>query len=164
MALRGTRTEYAAHLNVDKSYVTKLGKQGRLVFVNDEHGRQLVDFAATDAKVRGTTDQARAGNGANAGGAAGSAAAVTDLFRKAQTQERAYSARLKELRFKKESGELVSVSEVRSAYARRIAGLRDALMQLPARLAPVLAAETDEVKVHDWLQDELYLVLEQVAK
>lgn len=158
----GTKSEYAAHLNVQPSYVTKLGKQGRLVVVDGQ-----VDFDATDAKLRSTSSLAKAGNGANSGGgsaAAASAAAVGDLFRKAQTQERAFSARLLELRFKRESGDLVPISDVRAAYARRIATLREAILQIPARLAPALTAESDETKVHDLLQDELILVLEQVSQ
>ena len=160
MGQRGTRSEYAAHINVRPSYVTKLGKQGRLVLVDG-----MVDFDATDAKVRSTADRGRAANGANSGGASSAAAgAVNDLFRKAQTQERAYSARLLELKYRRESGELVAISEVRAAYARRISTLRDAMMQIPSRLAAVLAAETDEVKVHDLLEDELHLVLARVSE
>lgn len=163
MGRLGTRSEYAAHANVTKPYVTKLGKQGKLVIVN-EGGQELVDFEATDARIRALTNLGRAANGSNAGGSSSAAGAVSDLFRKAQTQERAYMARLLELRYKRESGELVSISEVRAAYARRISTLRDALMQMPARLAPVLAAETDELKLHNLLQDEIYLVLEQAVE
>lgn len=164
MGRRGTRSEYAAHANVTKPYVTKLGKQGKLVLVMED-GREVVDFDATDAKVKGATDLGRAANGANSGGSSAAATgAVGDLFRKAQTQERAYMARLLELRYRRESGELVAISDIRAAYARRISTLRDALMQVPARLAPILAAETDEAKLHDLLQDELFLVLERVAE
>lgn len=163
MGRRGTRSEYAAHANVTKPYVTKLGKQGRLVLVMED-GREVVDFDATDAKVRAATDLGRAGNGANSGGSSAASGAVGDLFRKAQTQERAYMARLLELRYKRESGELVAISDIRAAYARRISTLRDAMMQIPSRLAPVLAAETDEVLVHDLLQDELQSVLSRVAE
>jgi hypothetical protein len=162
----GNRVEYAAHINASPAYDTKLGKQGRLVLV-EQDGRQMVDFDATDAKVRSTTNLGRAANGVNGGGAGAASGAgsteVGDLFRKAQTQERAFSARLLELKFRRESGALVPIDDVRAAYARRIAGMREALLQIPARLAPVLAAEGDESKVHDLLQDELYLVLEQVA-
>ena len=163
MGRRGTRSEYAAHAKVSPAYVTKLGKQEKLVLVNDG-GRELVDFDATDARVRGTADLRRAGNGANAGGASAAAGSVGDLFRKAQTQERAYMARLLELRYKRESGDLVAMSDVRAAYARRISTLRDALLQIPARLAPVVAAESDEAVVHDLLQDELHAVLARVSE
>lgn len=164
MGRRGTRSEYAAHRNVSKQYVSTLGKQGRLVLVY-EGGRELVDFEATDDKVRAATDLGRAGNGANSGGSGSSApGAVGDLFRKAQTQERVHAARLLELRYKRESGELVAIADIRAAYARRISALRDALLQIPARLAPVMAAEVDEAKVHDLLRDELYLVLEHAVE
>ena len=161
MGRRGTRSEYAAHLKVTKQYVTKLGKQGRLVLAD---GGELVDFDATDAKVRSAADLGRQGSGANSGGASAASGVVGDLFRKAQTQERAFSARLLELRYRKESGELAPISDLRAAYARRISTLRDAIMQVPSRMAPVLAAEDDEGNVHDLLQAELSSVLDRVAQ
>jgi len=58
---------------------------------------------------------------------------------------------------------LVHREKVRSEVARLLVGLKQALLQLPARLAPVLAAETDEVRVHDILQDEFYAVLAETT-
>jgi hypothetical protein len=59
---------------------------------------------------------------------------------------------------------LVRRDVVRQEVARRLAGLRDSLLQIPARLQSVLAAESDELKVHDLLQDELYQALNSVAE
>ena len=53
---------------------------------------------------------------------------------------------------------------MRAELGRRLAGLREALLQMPARMQSVLAAETDEAKVHDLLQDEIFSVLAHVAE
>lgn len=60
-------------------------------------------------------------------------------------------------------GLLVDAEKVRNELARHLAGLRDSLLQIPARLQSVLAAETDEAKVHDLLQDELHQALAAVV-
>ncbi|MCV2358876.1 hypothetical protein LNV08_07765 [Paucibacter sp. TC2R-5] len=61
-------------------------------------------------------------------------------------------------------GDLIRTDAVRSAYSRRAASLRDALMQIPARLCPVLAAESDPAAIHDHLQAELRQVLFQATE
>lgn len=68
------------------------------------------------------------------------------------------------LRVLQAEGVLVHRDKVRSEIARRLAGLRDSLLQIPPRLQSVLAAESDEAKCHDILQDELYLVLAQITE
>lgn len=72
-------------------------------------------------------------------------------------------ASLAELREREASGELVRADAVRAAHARRVAGLREALLQLPARLAPILAAEGDQTRCLDLLQREIHDVMRQAA-
>lgn len=159
----GTRGEYAKHLKVSPPYITKLGKLGKLVFA-DEDGKR-VDFAASDKLIKGQATLGKANSGKNSGGkGAAPSDALGQEFRAAQAQERGFSARLLELKFQRESGQLVSVADTRTAYARRISVLRDSIMHIPSRLAAILAAETDEGRIKDLLQDELDLVLNQAAE
>ena len=51
-----------------------------------------------------------------------------------------------------------------AAQARRLAALRESLLQLPPRLAPVLAAQADAARCHDLLQLELHQVLESMVE
>lgn len=69
-----------------------------------------------------------------------------------------------ELKLAELRGELVRVADVKAAQARRIAALREGLLQIPARLAAVLAAESDQARCHDVLQAELHAVLAQVTE
>lgn len=73
-------------------------------------------------------------------------------------------AELAELKLAEQRGELVRAADVRAAYAKLAAGLRESLLQIPARLAAVLAAESDQAKCHDALQLELHQVLAQVTE
>lgn len=167
----GTRGEYAAHIKASAAYVTKLGHQGRLV-EREIDGKKLVDFPLTDKLIRNTADLSKARNGANAQpgrqpsmpiAAAGDGGKVDAIYRQAQAQERAFHAKLAELEYRRAVGELVRAADVRAAQSRKLASLRDALLQLPARLAPVLAAETDAGRIDELLQQELAQVLAQLV-
>ena len=81
----------------------------------------------------------------------------------ARTRREIAEANLAEIREAEERGELIRVDAVRSAIAGVIAGTRDSLMQIPARVAPVLAAEADAARVHEMLQLEINQALAALA-
>jgi hypothetical protein len=166
----GSRSDYAGHINRSAPYVTKLGHQGRLV-ERSVGGKTLVDFELTDRLVRNTADLSKAHNGANAKpelprspaiGPVGDVGRVDAIFRQAQAQERAYSAKLAELEYKKAIGEVVPAAQVEAELARVFATFREAMLQIPARLSAQLAAETNEARVHQMLA--LQRQLHQVAQ
>lgn len=168
----GSFSDYAAHIGASAPYVSKLKKQGRLV-TRDEGGKTVVDFELSDRLVRNTTDMGRARNGANAQpgrevsapiAPVADAGRVDAIFRQAQAQERAFNAKLAELQYKRAIGELVVAADVRVAYARRAAALRESILQIPARMSAVLAAEPDQARVHDLLQAEMHAVLAQLVE
>lgn len=84
-------------------------------------------------------------------------------YQDARTRWAIAEANERELSVLERKGVLVHRDKVRSEQARILVGLRQSLLQIPARLAPVLAAEADEAKVHDILQDELTAVLHQIT-
>lgn len=159
----GTRSEYAEHIGKSPAYVTKLGHQGRLV-EREEGGRRVVDFELTDRMVRNTTDMGRARNGTNAKpGSSPSlplqpiadSGRVDAIYRQAQAQERAYNAKLAEIEYKKAIGEMVVAADVETRLARVFATFRDAMQQIPVRVAALVAAESDQAKVQDILDQEV---------
>lgn len=168
----GTRSEYAAHINASAAYVTKLGHQGRLV-EREVNGKRLVDFDLTDRLVRNTADLSKARNGANAQPGRSPSAPlapvaevgkVDAIYRQAQAQERAYNAKLAELEYKRALGEVVPAAEVEAELSRVFAAFREAMLQIPARVAAVVAAENDEARVHTALADEIRNALLQLKE
>lgn len=164
MTERGSFSQYAKHIGASPAYVSKLKKQGRLVVVQDDDGRDVVDFAMSDRLVRNTTDLGRSRNGENAAGGhapsapvepVAGAGRVDAIFRQAQAQERAYHAKLAELEWKKAIGELVPAADVTSELARVFATFREAMQQIPGRVAAVLAAESDQARIHEVLDGEI---------
>lgn len=165
----GSFSDYARHIDASPAYVSKLKAQGRLV-IQQENGREVVNFEMSDRLVRNTTDMGRAANGRNATGRDASSKPVEPVadgvditYKKAKAHERAYAAKIEELKYNELAGKLIRVDSVRAALAMKVAATRDVLLQIPARIGPVLAAETEMDKVVEILENELRTALAQVT-
>lgn len=84
-------------------------------------------------------------------------------FSAEQTRERHFRARLAELEFNERVGTLVEAEKVQAEAFRMARLVRDAVLNVPSRLAGILAAESDQRKVHDLLEKELRQALESLA-
>lgn len=167
-----TMSEYGRRRGCTEAAVRRAVRDGRITLID---GR--VDPVAADAQwARNTRVRAgsrpaddvnlRAGSAPPAPAGGQGAAAdppVEDYYLVKSRRERA-EADLAELKLAELRGELVRVGDVRAAYAKRAAGLREAILQLPARLAAQLAAEADQAKCHDLLQAELHGILAQLVE
>lgn len=93
---------------------------------------------------------------------------VADLpdedFQMARTRREIAEANLAEMREAELEGKLIRVEAIRAAWAKRISATRDALLQLPHRIAPVLAAETDIERVSHILDAELRQALTDLSR
>ena len=68
------------------------------------------------------------------------------------------------MREAEERGKLIQVSAVRATWTARIVSARDVLLQIPSRLAPVLAAETDPTTVSLLLEDEIGRAMDERSR
>ena len=75
----------------------------------------------------------------------------------------AYLARLAKLDFEERSGKLVDADEVRAQIFRLGRRLRDTLMGIPDRLAPVLVGQADQATIHRMLTEELMASLAELS-
>lgn len=82
----------------------------------------------------------------------------------AKTLRELAEARLAQLKLAEQRGELVRVADVKSAYGKRVTALREALLQIPLRIAPVVAAEESAGKCHEILQTEVHAVLRLLSQ
>ena len=85
-------------------------------------------------------------------------------WQESKARQAAIDADKAEIELAKMVGELVDAAKVRAAFARRISAVREGILQIPARLAPVLAAEVSLAVVQSTLDTELRAVLEQFAE
>ena len=80
-------------------------------------------------------------------------------YTEAKRREAIARATLAELEVRERAGELVRADEWSAALARRVVQFREGLLQLPARLAPELAAASDQATVYRLLEDGLHQAL-----
>jgi hypothetical protein len=76
-------------------------------------------------------------------------------YTKARAVREHYQALLAKIEFEEATGKLVSRDEVHVAAFNKFRQFRDAMLNIPARLAPVLAAETDAAKCYEILNGEI---------
>jgi phage terminase Nu1 subunit (DNA packaging protein) len=81
-------------------------------------------------------------------------------YRQARARREQAEAELAELKLAEQRGELARVSEMRSEYSRRIAAARQALLQMPSRVAPLIAADPSPLGIDNALRREIASILE----
>ncbi len=160
-----TQAEYSRHRGCSREAVRQAVESERITTFGPE---KLIDATLADAQWQRNT-RARASTKASPAAPVAADdhddhAAGGGSYHDWRTRREAAEAQAAEMRLREQAGELVRADDVRHAHARRLAALRDALLQIPARLAPVLAAETDQRAVHDALQAELYAVMTAAAE
>jgi hypothetical protein len=84
-------------------------------------------------------------------------------FAQSRAIKEAYNARLAKLAYEEKSGALVRTDSIKVAWFNTLRVLRDRALNLPDRLAPLLAAETDPKVVRDLLEEELRTILNDAA-
>lgn len=82
----------------------------------------------------------------------------------ARAKREHHEANIAEMRERQKAGELVELQQVHLAYTTLAAQLRSALERIPDKLAPRLAAESDEHAVHLLLMSELDSALMDMAR
>ena len=84
-------------------------------------------------------------------------------YSKARAVRESYLARLAKIDFEERTEKLVSRDEMQVAAFSRFRMFRDGMLNIPDRLAAVLAAETDPRHVHELLATEIRKALTEFA-
>lgn len=157
--------EFAESQGFSRPYVTKLVQQG--VIVRDANGQINKDSAVAALAARREPAKAlRRGRASKNGDISGlsavggqSSEALSTLMLKSRIKTEVERGKLAELDRKQREGELVERSDVEEAAFASARRVRDALMNIPARVSSLYAAETDPQKIHQNLEDEIRNVL-----
>jgi len=86
------------------------------------------------------------------------------LYSKARASKTAYEAKIAQVKYEELTGSLVKVEEVKTVAKDIGRNLRDALMNIPNKLSPVLAAETNVDEVSKVLEAEIRAALENLSR
>ena len=169
-----TVTEYAAHRGVSQPLISRWKSAGRLVL--DSTGRILV--RATDLVLDNDMHPTKGGRSGSraASDPATPSAPPPDRFEpghggtpddlslaNAARLEKVEKVRLLRMEIEEKGGALVARADVERAAFDLARRGQEALMGIADRLAPQLAAESDQHRVHVMLSEELRRVCEQIA-
>jgi phage terminase Nu1 subunit (DNA packaging protein) len=164
---RVTKSEYAKLRGCAASAVTRAIKEGRITTIQVD-GRELIEVAVADIQWQSNT-RARVDSSSAATTATAPAVIVanevgsTTSYEEARRRRETAEANLAEMKQAEMQGTLIRADAVRSAWATKITGARDALLQIPSRVAPVLAATSDLVEVTALLEAELRQALAELS-
>ena len=155
MAIMSQRA-YARHRGVALFAVQKAIKSGR---ISTTAKGQIDSDVADEEWARNTREYAPAVTQSDEDGGAFGAS----QYSKARAVREHYQARLAKLEFEERTGKLVSKDEVQVAAFNKFRQFRDAVLNLPDRLAAMLAAETDAAKAYEILSTEIRKALNEFA-
>lgn len=85
-------------------------------------------------------------------------------YNRSRAARETFEAQLARLKFLRETGEYVRAEVVKARCENAGIQLRDALRNIPARIAGELAAETNAIKIEERLTDEIDLALQGLAE
>jgi hypothetical protein len=150
--------KYAEHRGVSHTAVQKAIKQGRIHPTPDgkidveqadrDWGRNTSPVNAPKRASKTRTEAATGGGPTYA-----QSRAVREL----------YLARLAKIEFEERSGKLVSRDEVTVAAFTKARTVRDNLLNIPDRVAAMLAAESNPTRAHQILTDEIRQALIELS-
>jgi phage terminase Nu1 subunit (DNA packaging protein) len=81
----------------------------------------------------------------------------------AQARLTGAKARIAEIQRDRLEGELVAIGDVAAAVAKEYSTVRQRLLAIPSRVAPVAAVESDPRKIHDAVEREIASALSELS-
>ena len=151
--------EYAEHSGRSKQLISRWVKPGGLLEkACRRNGRKVeIDVEMADTLIEMTLDKSKSRKHSP------QTKAFTGTYQDALTKDKYYAAALKKLKLDREKGLLVLKVAVEKESFECARQVRDAILNIPSRIAPILAAEKAESKVEKMLVSELTQALEGLA-
>ena len=154
-----TQAEYARRRGVDPTSVRDAVRAGRITLIDGK-----VDPAVADVQWQANTRRrARAVDeppGQPMGeGAYQTPPSDTPDYNRARAMREHAEAQLAELKLLEQRGDLVRAGDIRAALAKKIAALRESLLQMPARCVPLLVADPTPAAMDQILRTEIVAAL-----
>lgn len=164
-----TQAEYARHRECDPAAVTRAIQQGRISLINGKIDPVVADVQwAANTRARVDSKPATEKGAQLAGLAAGAGAQAPagqggdgkpDDYLASRARREAAEAEMAELALLERKGDLVRKDEVRAELASQLSAFKDSLLQVGARLAPQVAAESDIARCQQLIDAELHAAL-----
>lgn len=166
---------FARRLGVRPSYVTKLRANDRLVMTDDNKVDVELSLARIEATADPNRDDVRArharergqkkepGEGTTVPAPNPETAQISESYTRARSVKERYLALQAKLDYDRAIGLVVDTASVQAAGVELGTALRAAMENLPDQLAPLVAAQADEDRCRQILQDHLEAILKEIA-
>lgn len=137
-----------------------LSKKGRIIQIDTDKADRILDKAVMSSKiVSPRTPQPKIME------KVAKKAGTSGLdFTEARTLKERYRAALLKIELDEKTGKLVDSETVKVSAFNKARSVRDSLLNISDRVAPILAAERDEKKVADILTKEIRTALEELSR
>ena len=166
----GYLTQYAAHAGITKTaaaeQLKRVGIDYMMPFDHTEADRRrqaarYADRAQFSKPIYSDPDAPLGSqrNGANSG----DEGSEFGIFSEIQAKREHYRSEIARLEFEERIEKLVEKEQVREEAFHLARLVRDAMLNIPSRIAGILAAESDQRKVHDLLENEIRQALEALV-
>ena len=156
---------YARHRGVSHVAVLKAIKAGRI----EKEPDWTIDAAKADAAWKQNTNQAQKRKTEKDVAPAPERPVDPPIvnsgpsFAQSRAIREAYNARLAKLAYEERSGSLVKIDMIKVAWFNTLRVLRDRVLNMPDRMAPLLAADGDSKIIRDLLDKDLRQILGDAA-
>lgn len=161
-----TLADYAKHRGCSPAAVTKAAQAGRISLIDGKIDPMIADVQwKANTRARMPARAARDDAGLPAGDAIGGpeGAPEGDGYWNSRGRREAAEAEMAELKLAEQRKELIRVVAVETVWAGLLAAAREHLLQVRARLAPLLAAESDVFKIEQMLDAEHNQALQMLS-
>jgi hypothetical protein len=163
--------DYAKDRGVEYTQLSKWAGQGRFssdALRKEKRNWVVADPQELDRQVAAAKSPDRGGRGGapaidQALAQQQNQAAAIPSFAQSRAIREAYAARLTRLEYDQRSARLVDKNELKMRLVKLHMGVRDALRTIPDRVAPIVAAENDQAKIHAMLLKEIGQALEGLS-
>ncbi len=163
--------DYAKDRGVEYTQLSKWAGQGRFssdALRKEKRNWVVADPQELDRQVSAAKSPDRGGRGGapaidQALAQQQNQAAAIPSFAQSRAIREAYAARLTRLEYDQRSARLVDKNELKMRLVKLHMGVRDALRTIPDRVAPIVAAEIDQAKIHAMLLKEIGQALEGLS-
>lgn len=145
------QSQWAKKHGFSRQYVSQLVQNGIIQLVDglvDEEQADAIIASISDPERRKKTDIKE----------------LSTLLLKIRIKNEIERGKLLEARAKAEINELISVKDVKVAAFNKARIIRDSLMNIPDRLASLLASIDDPQKIHEVLLQEIRTALEELSR
>ena len=161
-----TKSEYAKHRGVSKSAVTKMVRLDRILLTDDGLVDQEISDLLLDQFSESPLQNPKPAPKPHANDLRNDfidRMSTAETYAESRALLTKYKAELARLEIEETQGKLLDRSSVESTAFDTARRVRDSILNIPDRIAPVLAAETDQLEIRKILSDELRKSLEELS-